>query len=108
MRPLGYVGFDTSNYTTSAAVCTADGRVIANFRTLLTVEDGVRGLRQSDAVFAHVKNLPSTCERLREAIREVEVVAVGYSARPRSVDGSYMPCFLSGKVAAESFRGISR
>lgn len=103
MRPLGYVGFDTSNYTTSAAVCTADGRVIANFRTLLTVEDGARGLRQSDAVFAHVKNLPFTCERLREAIREIEVVAVGYSARPRSVEGSYMPCFLSGKVAAESF-----
>ena len=103
MKPLGYIGFDTSNYTTSGAVCTADGKVIANFRTLLSVKAGERGLRQSDAVFAHVKNLPEICAKIRDAIREIDVVAVGYSARPRSAEGSYMPCFLSGKVAAESF-----
>ena len=103
MRPVGYVGFDTSNYTTSAAVCTADGRVIANIRTLLSVKEGERGLRQSDAVFAHVKNLPDICRKLRDAVKDMEILAVGYSGSPRSAEGSYMPCFLSGKAAAEAF-----
>ena len=33
-EPL-FVGFDTSNYTTSAAVCDANGEVLLNARTLL-------------------------------------------------------------------------
>lgn len=103
MKQTGYVGFDTSNYTTSVAVCTEDGRVIKNLRTLLTVKEGERGLRQSDAVFAHVKNLPQLCKELREALTEIDVVAVGCSVSPRSAEGSYMPCFLAGKAAAESF-----
>lgn len=43
-------GFDTSNYTTSAAVM-KDG-VIKNYKQLLTVAEHQRGLRQSDAVFS--------------------------------------------------------
>ena len=37
-EPL-FVGFDTSNYTTSAAVCDADGEVLLNARTLLPVRE---------------------------------------------------------------------
>ena len=103
MKPLGYVGFDTSNYTTSAALCDAEGRVLANIRIPLPVKEGERGLRQSDAVFAHVKNLPQVCEALREAVAEVDVMAVGCSVSPRSAEGSYMPCFMAGRVAAEAF-----
>ncbi len=103
MKPKGYVGFDTSNYTTSIAVCTEDGRVIANLRTLLVVKEGERGLRQSDAVFAHVKNLPLLCGEIRDALSEIEVAAVGCSVSPRSAADSYMPCFLAGRAAAESF-----
>lgn len=98
-----FVGFDTSNYTTSVAVCTASGEVIANLKRPLPVKDGECGLRQSDAVFSHVRNLPSLTEELREALRGYEVKAVGCSARPREADGSYMPCFLSGIAAAECF-----
>lgn len=103
MKPKGFVGFDTSNYTTSGAVCTEDGKVLANVRILLPVKEGERGLRQSDAVFAHIKNLPQVCRALRDAVAEVDVAAVGCSVSPRSAEGSYMPCFLSGKAAAESF-----
>ena len=100
-----YVGFDTSNYTTSIAVCDADGRVLANLKKPLPVKEGQRGLRQSDAVFEHVRNLPALCEELRVLLRmeELRPVAVGVSTTPRDAEGSYMPCFLSGKAAAASF-----
>ena len=98
-----FVGFDTSNYTTSAAVCTRDGEVIANIKAPLPVKAGECGLRQSDAVFAHVKNLPEVVKTLREAIKCYRVLAVGCSTRPRDLEDSYMPCFLSGIAAAEAF-----
>jgi len=59
-----FVGFDTSNYTTSAAVCSLDGEVIANIKAPLPVKDGACGLRQSDAVFAHIKNIPAVTAQL--------------------------------------------
>ena len=66
-----FVGLDTSNYTTSAAFCDADGRVVANLKMPLTVKAGERGLRQSDAVFAHVKNLPTLMDLLREKLEGI-------------------------------------
>ena len=101
-EPL-FVGFDTSNYTTSAAVCDADGEVLLNARTLLPVREGERGLRQSDAVFFHVRNLPDLLGQVRETVRGRVVRAVGCSVSPRRAEGSYMPCFLSGIMAAEAF-----
>lgn len=98
-----FVGFDTSNYTTSAAVCSEDGEIIANIKYPLPVAEGACGLRQSDAVFAHVKNLPLACRDLKDAIGNREVLAIGVSATPRQAEGSYMPCFLSGIAAANAF-----
>lgn len=99
-----FVGIDTSNYTTSAAVCTIDGEIVANIKRPLFVKEGECGLRQSDAVFAHVKNLPDVMQELSAVLRSgYRPVALGVSARPRNVDGSYMPCFLSGCAAAEAF-----
>lgn len=96
-----YLGIDTSNYTTSAAVCSEDGEVIAMERRLLPVAQGGCGLRQSDAVFAHTKQLGEVVSRLRAALPEdAEPIAVGCSTRPRDVDGSYMPCFLVGRCNA--------
>lgn len=100
---LCFVGIDTSNYTTSAAVATAEGKVIANLKLPLPVKSGECGLRQSDAVFAHVRNLPTLMERLGEVTRQYEVAAVGCSVRPRSVEGSYMPCFLAGRATVGAF-----
>ncbi len=98
-----FVGIDTSNYTTSAAVCTAEGEILANLKMPLPVREGECGLRQSDAVFAHTKNLPSVMQKLPEVLRGNRVLAVGYSARPRPAADSYMPCFLAGIAAAQSF-----
>lgn len=98
-----YVGFDTSNYTTSAAVCGEDGVIIANLKIPLPVKEGVCGLRQSDAVFEHVRNLTPLTARLGEILKEHSPVAVAASARPRNAEDSYMPCFLCGRAAANSF-----
>lgn len=102
MKPC-FVGIDTSNYTTSAAVCDADGRVLANLKLPLPVKAGQRGLRQSDAVFEHVRGLPVLTEQLAETVKEYTPMAVGVSVRPRDAENSYMPCFLAGKAAAYAF-----
>lgn len=91
----GCLGIDTSNYTTSAAVYREDGTG-RNSSRLLDVEKGGVGLRQSDALFQHVKRLPERFSDLREAGFLTEITAVGASTQPRAVEGSYMPCFLAG------------
>ena len=103
-----FVGIDTSNYTTSVAVCDADGVIVANFKAPLAVKSGERGLRQSDAVFAHIKNLPELMDRLSDILKEYKALAVGVSSTPRMAKGSYMPCFLSGVAAAHSFASVNQ
>lgn len=96
MRTLG---LDTSNYTTSAAVF--DGAQGQNCSRLLGVAPGQLGLRQSDALFAHTRQLPERFAALFDAVGHDEpICAVGASTRPRAVDGSYMPCFLAGQSQA--------
>ena len=85
------VAFDTSNYTTSCAVF--DGERGENSGRLLDVRPGELGLRQSDALFAHVKRLPKIAAGLDMS---GTIIAVGASTKPRETDGSYMPCFLAG------------
>ncbi len=104
---LLFVGIDTSNYTTSAALCDETGRILLNRKIPLPVKDGERGLRQSDAVFHHVKGIPEAASSIREMLEEYratygeyKIGCIGYSATPRDHEGSYMPCFLAGKAAA--------
>ena len=101
---MGVIGFDTSNYTTSIAFF--DGTGGENVSKLLPVKAGELGLRQSDAVFSHIKSLPELSGRLFSHIQVESVTAVGVSTRPRAVEGSYMPCFMVGyshaKLLADS------
>lgn len=97
-----FVGIDTSNYTTSVAIAAQDGSILANLKAPLPVKAGERGLRQSEAVFAHVKNLPCLMNKAREILCDKEPVGIGVSATPRDVKDSYMPCFLAGVSAAAS------
>ncbi len=97
-----FIGIDTSNYTTSVALVTAGGDVVANLKAPLPVKEGERGLRQSDAVFSHVRNLPALMEQLEALLGAYEPVGIGVSATPRDAKDSYMPCFLSGVAAARS------
>ena len=59
---MSVLALDTSNYTTSAAAF--DGREGENVGRLLQVRPGELGLRQSDALFQHVKQLPQLMEQL--------------------------------------------
>jgi len=96
-----YLGIDTSAYTTSLALVDETGQIFSDERLMLQVERGKRGLRQSEALFGHVKNLPKLVERLKpEVFRQVKAVAV--SAYPRPVEGSYMPVFLAGAATART------
>lgn len=96
---MSVLALDTSNYTTSAAVF--DGREGENVGRLLQVRPGELGLRQSDALFQHVKQLPQLMEQLASQGRLENIQAVGASTRPRAVEGSYMPCFLAGTSQAQ-------
>lgn len=87
------LAFDTSNYTTSVALFSPAGQ--AQARKLLEVPSGMLGLRQQDALFQHVRQLPELAGELMEGARP-EISAVGASTAPREVEGSYMPCFLAG------------
>ncbi len=98
------IGFDTSCYTTSVAAVTVEGEVIASCRKLLPVKLGDRGLRQSEAVFTHVRQLPERLEELAPHIRDCRIAAVCASARPRDEADSYMPVFHAGDAQA---RGLA-
>lgn len=101
------LGIDTSNYTTSLAVYDAQDGSIRQQKKLLPVAKGQLGLRQSDAVFHHTVQLPQLFEQLSAAVPLTDVQAVGVSVSPRTQEGSYMPCFLAGVSAAQTFCAAS-
>lgn len=105
-----FIGIDTSNYTTSVAICDESGNILTNLKRLLPVKEGERGLRQSEAVFAHVKNFPIIADKLNEflALLDGDYVysAIAVSATPRDAEGSYMPCFLVGVALAEMLSAV--
>ena len=96
------LGIDTSCYTTSAALVSLDGRIIASSRKLLTVEEGERGLQQSQGLFQHIKNLPLMIENVMAQAKDVKIVAVCASTRPRPAEESYMPVFRAGESQARA------
>lgn len=102
-----FLGIDTSNYTTSAAVFDSKTGRVRQVKKLLPVKEGELGLRQSDAVFHHTKQLPEMIEELYRDCNGALPAAVTASARPRNIKGSYMPCFLCGEGFARSFSAVT-
>lgn len=101
------IGIDTSGYTTSVAAA-RNGRIAFDQRAVLFVQPGERGLRQSEAVFQHIKNLPELIEALFDCLGEEAVDCVAVSAAPTEREGSYMPVFLAGRSAARSLAAALR
>lgn len=99
------LGIDTSNYTTSCALYDSDNHLIVHRKKLLPVGEGEKGLRQSDAVFSHVKQFGNLISDLVSSCNS-EIEAVAVSTRPRDIDGSYMPCFLVGEMVAQSIASV--
>lgn len=104
---MNFLGIDTSNYTTSCAWLKADSMEIIQQKQLLPVPKGQAGLRQSDAVFHHTRQLPILMEQLFAQCGIQIPKAVGVSTAPRSTEGSYMPCFLTGQATARSIAAVT-
>lgn len=102
------LGIDTSCYTTSAALVSLDGTLLASSRRLLTVAEGERGLQQSQGLFQHVKNLPDMIGNVMRDAPDAKVVAVCASTRPRPVEESYMPVFRAGESQARAAAAMLR
>ncbi|AGB40521.1 metal-dependent protease with possible chaperone activity [Halobacteroides halobius DSM 5150] len=97
------LGIDTSNYTTAAAIMDSSGKLITQTRKLLTVKEGQRGLRQAEAVFQHVNQLP---EILEEVIGQNKLTKIVVSTRPRPKKDSYMPVFRVGEGQAKTLAKV--
>lgn len=97
-----YLGIDTSNYVTSVALVGEQGQILCHARHPLPVEHGALGLRQSDAVFCHIRQLAPLVRQAFDAGQGAAVRGVGVSTQPRAQKGSYMPVFVAGRTVAES------
>lgn len=89
------LGIDTSNYRTSVALVSERREILLNFRKLLPVPPGERGLRQNEAVYAHLRQLSGAAEELKQAAAG-SIAAVAASTAPRDGADSYMPVFTAG------------
>ena len=88
------LGLDTSNYTTSAAWF--DGETGENAGKLLEVPQGSLGLRQSEALFQHVKRLPEIVEHLKALHLPSPLSAVGAAPVPGRGRAPICPAFWRG------------
>ena len=90
------LGIDTSAYTTSIALINEENNeILADERKILEVKQGQKGLRQQEAVFQHLKNLPELYSRITHDLSKINTVSV--SSRPRNEEDSYMPVFIVGR-----------
>ena len=98
-----FLGIDTSNYTTSAAIV-GDGP-LQNSRKLLPVGQGERGLRQSDAVFFHTKQI----SEVLGALDIKNIAGIGYaiwngSNKDEFLDGFFQKICEAVKTVKETLR----
>ena len=95
MTACAVLGLDTSNYTTSAAVFDgADGYQLG--RLLDVCSRASLGLRQSDALFQHVKRLPELFDRLRAEGRLDCGICRRGGQHPAPGGGGLLHALLSG------------
>lgn len=100
------LGLDTSCYTTSLAVIDDRGFLLCEERKLLDVPLGSCGLRQSEGVFQHVRNLPVLAEKVKKKLAGREIKAVAASICPRPAVGSYMPVFAVGESFGRTLASV--
>jgi len=98
------LGIDTSNYMTSVCLVNFQGNVVDEYRKLLPVEKGTKGLQQSRAHFVQTKQLPELINKLDLDKKNIALIAV--SAKPRPAKESYMPVFLAGMSIGESIAKV--
>lgn len=94
-----FLGVDCSAYTGSLALVDRKERLVWEGRRPLPVREGGLGLRQSEAVFAHIRNLPLLWEEGAVWLKQAPLAAVAAAVRPRPAAGSYMPVFKVSETA---------
>jgi N6-L-threonylcarbamoyladenine synthase len=99
------LGIDTSNYTTSVALMDLEGKLVKQRRERLKVDLGERGLRQSEALFQHVKQLPNLIAEVAEGRKDV-LTKIVVSTKPRPQEDSYMPVFTAGFGHAKALASV--
>ena len=85
-----FLGIDTSNYTTSISIVDQNGNIIEDLRRLLKVKEGERGLRQQEALFQHLKNLPELFEELKCDTNDIRAVGVSTSPEMKNREGEVL------------------
>ena len=90
------LGIDTSCYTTSLVAVDHNKQILFEDRIPLEVKEGHLGLRQSEAFFQHIRNLPILYEKCLKVIDPTKIGSVCVSSQPRNLKGSYMPVFTAG------------
>lgn len=100
------LGIDTSCYTTSIALVDSHGRIILDKRKILMVKKGYRGLRQSEAVFQHMLNLPELFKSISPYAFYGDIETVSVSSKPRNIEGSYMPVFKVSTSYGKSIASV--
>ncbi|OWZ84019.1 O-sialoglycoprotein endopeptidase [Natranaerobius trueperi] len=101
------LGIDTSCYTTSLALLDTNLNFINSVQLPLEVSSNKGGLRQSEGVFQHTKNLPKALEKLTDTMKldlKYNITAISVSSKPRPQKESYMPVFLVGDSYASFLR----
>lgn len=98
------IGLDTSCYTTSVAILDEHGQLVADERKMLDVKNGNKGLKQSEMVFQHTRNLPNLISRGLASLSDYKnkIAKICVTGQPRTVTGSYMPTFLVGRGFGEA------
>lgn len=91
-----FLGVDTSCYTTSLCLMDERYNIISDSRKILKVKDGSKGLRQNEMIFQHINNLTDLYEQIASEHEINTISAIAVTNRPRNIEGSYMPAFLSG------------
>lgn len=96
-----FLGIDTSCYTSSIAIVDINENLIYDGRILLEVAAKEKGLRQSDATYQHMNNIPKLFSEAMKIVEANKLKGIGVSARPRNIEGSYMPVFTAGNNYAK-------
>lgn len=100
-----YLGIDTSCYTTSVAVADESGKILCSIKIPLEVAEGSKGLRQSQAVFLHIKNFRTLFDENR-LFEYGPFGGICVSEKPRPQEGSYMPVFTAGTMVGTALASV--
>lgn len=102
------IGIDTSCYTTSIAAITLNREIIFNEKKMLKVKNGERGLRQSEAVFQHIKNFGEISQQIKKYFnnKNYKIELICASNKPRNLEESYMPVFEVGNNFAKTIASL--